>query len=156
MSEIEVLACFVIYSEERIVYQGTFQVSESPNSLFYPSPHSLFYPSKDGNEFAFTYSYEGKECNVELTCSNYGSTVAVCQLVIPINRTKRKWKKMELGVQYKVFYRCVFQDSNSKEMIKSRNKQRGRAATRGNRQDTSIINLFKVDSNSSGNGSDSA
>jgi len=134
MSDIQVIACFVIYSEERIVHQGTFQVSESPNSLFYPST--------DGCEFSFTHSYEGHECRVELTCSNNGSTVAVCQLAIPINRTKLKWKKTKLGMQYKVYYRCGFEDWNSRKMIKQRNKRRVKAATRGSSQ-ASIINLIR-------------
>jgi len=148
MSDIQVIASFVIYSEERIVHRVGFQVSESPNSQFYPS--------SDGCEFSFTHSYDGKVCKVDLTCSNNGSTVAVCQLVIPINRTKRKWKKTKLGMQYEVYYRCGFEDWNSRKMIKQRNKQRGNAATRGNRQDTSTINFFEVDSSSNGNESGSA
>ena len=144
MSDIQVIASFVIYSEERIVHQGGFQVSESPNSVFYPST--------DGCEFAFTHSYEGKECKVELTCSNNGSTVAVCQLVIPINRTKLKWKKTKLGMQYEVHYRCALEDWSSKKMIKQLNRQRYKAATRSNSQ-ASISIYSEGDSSSNGNGS---
>ena len=121
MSEIQVVACFVIYSEDRIVHQGGFQVLESPNSLFYPS--------KDGCEFTFTHSYEGKVCVVELTSSNNGSTVAVCELAIPINRTKIKWKKTRLGMHYDVYYRCGSQNLNSRKMTKQLNRQRAKATT---------------------------
>ena len=149
MSEIQVVACFVIYSEERIVLQGGFQVLESPNSLFYPS--------KDGCEFTFTLSYEGKVCKVELTCSNNGSTVAVCKLAIPINRTKIKWKKTKLGMQYDVHYRCGAQDLNSRKMIKQLNRQRAKAATKGISQASTINFIYSEgDSSSNGSGSGSA
>lgn len=147
MSAIQVIACFVIYSEERIVHQGTFEVYESTNTLNCPST--------GGCDFTFTHSYEGKVCKVELTCHNNSSTVAVSQLVIPINRTKRKWKKTTLGMQSEVYYRCASESINSKYMTKLTNKHKGRAATRGNSQ-TSTINLFKVDSRSSGSGPSSA
>lgn len=146
MGDIQVIACFVIYCEERIVHQRTLQVSESPNSVLYPST--------DGSEFAFIHSYQGNECKVELSCSNNGSTVATCQLTMPVNRTKLKWKNTKLGKPYEVYYRCAFEDWNSKKMIKQLNKQRGMAITRGNNQACGSI-YSEGDSSSDGNGSGS-
>lgn len=125
MSNIQIIASFVIYAGDQIVLQRGFQVSESPDSM------SCL--SKDGREFTFIHSYKGNECKVELSCSENDTIIADCRLAIPINRTKMKWKHTTLGMQYDVYYRCSFEDWDSKKMIKQLNKQRGRAATGRNK-----------------------
>lgn len=123
------------------MFQGTFQVSESLNWVSFAST--------DGCEFSFAHSFEGKECEVEVSCSNDDSIVAVQQLAIPINRTKIKWKQTNLGTQYEVYYRCHFEKLDSEKMTKQQKKQRGKAATRGSSQ-TNISIYYTGETSSNG------
>ena len=126
MSSHQVIACFVFYSNEQIVFQGTFQVSESRNTVTFPST--------DGCEFIFSHSYGGATCDIRVSRHSNGSITDSCQLTIPINRTKIKWKQINLGTQYEVFYRCAFENGESKSMTKQRRKSQAKKAARGSSQ----------------------
>ncbi len=98
MTKHQVVACFVIYSEEDIAFQGTFQVTE--NTSLYSSKLT------DNSAFNFHLDYEGTQCFIILTYFEGASVKAQLNIETPINRTKVKWKQAELGGLYSVHYRC--------------------------------------------------
>jgi hypothetical protein len=119
----QAVACVVIYSGSSIVSQGSFQVFEALNM------NTL--QSTDGGEFTFTHSCRDMLCDLEASYSQRGSVVAKCNLAVPINRSKIKWKRCKLNGRYTIHYRCQLEDWNSGKLRKERNKLRRKAVTRG-------------------------
>lgn len=122
----QVIACFVIYSNDEITYQGTFQVLET---MGFQSVQS-----SDGGEFQFNHCYKGARCDIELAYAKSGLTLSKCNLAIPINRTKIKWKHVDLGEQHRVHYRCALEDLDSRKTQRKMQQSRGKATLRGNTQ----------------------
>ncbi len=116
MSIHQVIAHFVIYSHGQIVYQGSFQVSESLNSVSFSAT--------DGCGFSCSHSYKGTECVIDLSCTENGELIESCRLIVPINRTKRRWKQSTLGEQYEIHYRCESENWESAKLTKQKNKLR--------------------------------
>ena len=116
-----VIACFVIYSNEQIVFQGDFEVKES---------HGLTsFPSTDGCQFHFSHSYQGTVCKIGISRSNNGNVSDTLQLSIPINRTKLKWKRAMIGQHYEVSYRCALEIWGGEILTKQERKHRRDVAT---------------------------
>jgi hypothetical protein len=124
VGETNVIANFVIYAADRIVVQGSFQVSESINTVSFLTG--------DGIDVTFAHSFEGAECSLEVFCSNNGENIAARQLTVPINHTKLRWKQANLGSMYVVYYRCSLEDWSSGKLLKKMNKMRGKDAMKRN------------------------
>lgn len=131
MNSSQVIACFVVYANDKIVYQGSFPVSELRGNSSYSSI--------DGSVFEFSHAYKDMQCNVELTCVKDGLVIERLQLSIPINRTKVKWKQSNLGDGYRVYYRCQLEDWNDARAIKERRKLKRRSISRKNSATGGII-----------------
>lgn len=118
----QAVACVVIYSGSSIVGQGSFQVFETMNT------NTL--QSTDGGEFTFTHSCRDMVCDLEASYALKGSVVAKCNLTVPINRSKIKWKRCKLNGRHIIHYRCQLEDWSSSKLRKERNKIRRKDATR--------------------------
>lgn len=121
--ETQVIACLVIYSGSDIVSQGSFQVFEVLNTNTWQLG--------DGGEFKFTHSCRGMRCDLEVSYSKRGSVLAECNLTVPLNRSKIKWKRCNLNGRYIIHYRCQLEDWDSGKLRKERNKIRRNAEIRG-------------------------
>ena len=127
----QVVTCFVLYENDKIVSQGSFQVLETTNT-------SVF-ASTDGREFVFSHLYEGAMCALEVRYLTNLGTECTHQLDIPVNRTKRKWKQTNLGETYEMYYRSQFETASAvREMTKKQKKLR----YRGTR---TIVQIYKSD-----------
>ncbi len=133
-----VIACFVIYLEKEIVYQGSFPVFRERSTLSFPS--------KDGGVFGFRHLYEGTECTITVSYAEDGSNLEQRELVVPINRSKTRWKRAQLGETFSVNYRCVFEDP--REIRKVRRKTAAARAARDEAEPE--INLYYVGEGRSG------
>lgn len=98
MGVLQVVTNFVIYERELILCQGSFQSFEDKTTNRFRT--------KDGYDLAFTHSYKGSICNLEILYQGNGMTLSSLNLDIPINHTKKKWKKQPFGTRYELFY-CI-------------------------------------------------
>lgn len=137
MTDPQVIACFVIYSDGGIVHQGSFQVE---------TEHATYsFASKDGGVFNFSHSYQGAHCSIGVSYTQSGSVVAEKELVVPINRTKKKWKQCPLGAAYVIHYRCAFEHWFGPKQTKEFRKMRRKAmvATASTRSQDARVNFFR-------------
>jgi len=129
--ETQAIACLVIYSGSDIVSQGSFQVFEALNTNTWPST--------DGGEFKFTHSCRDMLCDLEVSYSKRGSVLATCNLAVPVNRSKIKWKRCGLNGRYTIHYRCQLEDWDRGKLRKERNKLRSKAAMRRSSTANAVI-----------------
>lgn len=97
----DVVACFVLYEQDRIVLQCSFQVEEdlSTNS----------FRASDGAEFVFNHSYDKSTCYVEVTGTSNDAASKSLHLEFPINRTKIKWRQIDFADTFVLYYRSQFE-----------------------------------------------
>lgn len=103
----QVITSFVIQAGQRILAQGSFQVLAEPG-------FSTF-ESADGASFLFKYSYRSTVCLVDVSCRRQGVIECSRSLEIPINRTKRRWKKTRLGATYRLYFRSGFERTTRRD-----------------------------------------
>ncbi len=90
--------CFQLHAEKENLLGGSFQVLEELNS-------TKFYAS-NGNILIFTHSYSGAVCSVDVLYQRTDTVLIALSLEVPINRSKIKWKQMNIGKNYQLFYRA--------------------------------------------------
>ena len=103
----QVVASFVIYSDEQIVVQGSFQVLATQSSITFAST--------DGKSFLFKHHYEDATCLIDVSYIESKTNSPSCNLKIPINRTKIKWKETDLGESYRLYYRSQYESTRKHE-----------------------------------------
>lgn len=97
----DVVACFVLYEQDEIVLQCSFDVEEDIGV-------NRFH-ANDGTEFVFTHSYEHTTCSIKITREDRGAFCKSLKLDFPINRSKIKWKQADFGDRYVLYYRSQFE-----------------------------------------------
>lgn len=127
VNEPHVVACVMIFCGDSIEYQGAFQV--------FTSQEEQAVTVSDGSVVHFRHSYSKSKAHIEMSTSRDNSSV---DLVVPINRSKVKWKQCQLG-GFDVRYRCVFE--NIRE-LKETKKLRRRAAIASSTQTPDGLTVF--------------
>jgi hypothetical protein len=112
-----VITSFVVYSGEEIVAQGSFQVHAEQGSNTFAS--------SDGTSFRFEHSCEDSVCFVDVFSVRQAAVQHSYSLEIPINRPKIKWKNLELGVSYRLYYRSAFDTPSDRELKRSGTRKKG-------------------------------
>lgn len=102
----------LIYSGDRVVAEGSFQVLENVQSTVLRS--------SDGTTFHFRHFYTGSVCYVDISGERDGATAFSCALEIPINRSKIKWKNTRLGDRYLLQYRSSLERLSARRLKRMR------------------------------------
>ena len=96
-----VIVVFLLYEDDLILCQGGFEVSQDESAISFNTIN--------GNRLEFIHSYCGTTCSLVVSFES-GLDEHSLKLVVPINRTKKKWKRASLGLTHDLFYRSVFEN----------------------------------------------
>lgn len=93
----QIVTCFQLSHGESNLVGGSFQVTEELKS-------NRFY-SNEGGVLLFSHCYRNNVCSLDVRYERAGSCVATQAIEIPINRTKIKWRKVDMESDYQLYYR---------------------------------------------------
>ena len=102
MRNYQIITVFHIYEGDVRVSGGGFNVKNEPLFFNFQCSH--------GGHFQFESSYSGNECLLKIAYIKNGDEICNIELNVPINRTKKKLKETMLGDNYRLLYRCCFEE----------------------------------------------
>ena len=118
MERSQVVSNFVILKDGDIECQCGFQVM--------PQPMSSTFPCKNGGSLQFTHHYTNDHSEFSITYAEQDHSLWTVELNVPINRTKHRWKKRNLGEGFEAYYRCrrtVWDDQQPTKQEKKRRRK---------------------------------